>query len=71
MFREVGWHGWQLPEGASHRTCRARFAGDTRHNRRPDVVGAEVITPRHRNIALLVAGCYFMEMLDGTNINVS
>jgi MFS family permease len=25
-----------------------------------------VITPRHRHIALLVAGCYFMEMLDGT-----
>jgi len=24
-------------------------------------------TARHRNIALLVAGCYFMEMLDGTN----
>jgi hypothetical protein len=23
-------------------------------------------TARHRNIALLVAGCYFMEMLDGT-----
>ncbi len=25
-----------------------------------------MITARHRNIALLVAGCYFMEMLDGT-----
>jgi MFS family permease len=25
-----------------------------------------VITARHRNIALLVAGCYFLEMLDGT-----
>jgi len=25
-----------------------------------------VITARHRNVALLVAGCYFMEMLDGT-----
>jgi hypothetical protein len=24
-----------------------------------------VITARHRDIALLVAGCYFMEMLDG------
>jgi hypothetical protein len=24
-----------------------------------------VITARHRRIALLVAGCYFMEMLDG------
>ena len=30
------------------------------------VVGAEVITARHRHVALLVAGCYFMEMLDGT-----
>ena len=40
------------------------------HNRRPGVVGREVITERHRNIALLVAGCYFMEMLDGTNIVV-
>jgi hypothetical protein len=29
-----------------------------------------VITPRHRDIALLVAGCYFMEMLDGTDIVV-
>jgi hypothetical protein len=29
-----------------------------------------MITARHRNIALLVAGCYFMEMLDGTNIVV-
>jgi hypothetical protein len=27
-----------------------------------------MITARHRHIALLVAGCYFMEMLDGTNI---
>jgi len=27
-----------------------------------------VITARHRDIALLVAGCYFMEMLDGTKI---
>jgi hypothetical protein len=27
-----------------------------------------VITALHRNIALLVADCYFMEMLDGTNI---
>ena len=25
-----------------------------------------MITARHRNIALLVAGCYFLEMLDGT-----
>jgi len=38
------------------------------YNRRPRVVGGEVITARHRHIALLVAGCYFMEMLDGTNI---
>jgi hypothetical protein len=29
-----------------------------------------VITARHRNIALLVAGCYFMGMLDRTNIVV-
>jgi len=29
-----------------------------------------VISPRHRHVALLVAGCYFMEMLDGTNIIV-
>jgi hypothetical protein len=29
-----------------------------------------VITARHRNIALLVAGCYFMEMLDGTIVIV-
>jgi hypothetical protein len=29
-----------------------------------------VITARQRNIALLVSGCYFMEMLDGTNIIV-
>jgi hypothetical protein len=27
-----------------------------------------VITARHRHIALPVAGCYFMEMLDWTNI---
>src|SRR6476620_12632904 len=30
--------------------------------RRPD----EVIDPRIRNIAFLVAGCFFMEFLDGT-----
>lgn len=34
------------------------------YNRQARVVGAEVITARHRNIALLVAGCDFMEMLD-------
>jgi hypothetical protein len=28
------------------------------------------ISPGHRNVALLVAGCYFMEMLDGANITV-
>jgi hypothetical protein len=27
-----------------------------------------VITARHLDVALLVAGCYFMEMPDGTNI---
>jgi MFS family permease len=41
-------------------------AGYSGYNRRAGVVGAEVITARHRNIALLVAGCFFMEMLDGT-----
>jgi MFS family permease len=30
-----------------------------------------VITARHRNIALLVAGCYFMEMLDGTIVTTA
>ncbi len=30
-----------------------------------------MITARHRHVALLVAGCYFMEMLGGTNIMVS
>jgi EmrB/QacA subfamily drug resistance transporter len=30
-----------------------------------------VITERHRNIALLVAGCYFMEMLDGTIVTTA
>jgi hypothetical protein len=35
---------------------------------RPSVVAPDVITVRHRHIALLVAGCYFMEMLDGTNV---
>jgi hypothetical protein len=40
------------------------------YNRRARTVAAEVITARHRYIALLVAGCYFMEMLDGTNIVV-
>jgi hypothetical protein len=32
------------------------------------VVGGEVITTHHRNIALLVGATYFLEMLDGTNI---
>jgi len=44
------------------------FRGNPGYNRRAGVVPADVITARHRNIALLVAGCYFMEMLDGTNI---
>jgi MFS family permease len=30
-----------------------------------------VITPGHRQIALLVAGCYFMEMLDGTIVTTA
>jgi EmrB/QacA subfamily drug resistance transporter len=30
-----------------------------------------VITARHRNTALLVAGCYFMEMLDGTIVTTA
>jgi MFS family permease len=30
-----------------------------------------VITAHHRNIALLVAGCYFMEMLDGTIVTTA
>ena len=30
-----------------------------------------MITERHRNIALLVAGCYFMEMLDGTIVTTA
>jgi MFS family permease len=30
-----------------------------------------VITARHRNVALLVAGCYFMEMLDGTIVTTA
>ena len=30
-----------------------------------------VITARHRNTALLVAGCFFMEMLDGTIVTTA
>ncbi|HVT67714.1 MAG TPA: MFS transporter, partial [Trebonia sp.] len=30
-----------------------------------------MITPRHRHVALLVAGCYFMEMLDGTIVTTA
>ena len=30
-----------------------------------------MITARHRNVALLVAGCYFMEMLDGTIVTTA
>lgn len=36
------------------------------YNQDAGIVASHVITARHRNIALLVAGCYFMEMLDGT-----
>ena len=43
------------------------FTVEPGYNRRSGVVGGEAITARHRNVALLVAGCYFMEMLDGTN----
>src|SRR5580704_7503164 len=42
-----------------------------RHNRRGGVVAAEVITARHRSIALLVSGCFFMEMLDGTIVTTA
>ena len=30
-----------------------------------------MITPRHRSVALLVSGCYFMEMLDGTIVTTA
>jgi hypothetical protein len=30
-----------------------------------------VIDARHRNTALLVAGCFFMEMLDGTIVTTA
>jgi MFS family permease len=30
-----------------------------------------VITARHRSIALLVSGCFFMEMLDGTIVTTA
>jgi hypothetical protein len=45
--------------------------GNPGYNRPRSVVEAEVISAHHRNVALLVAGCYFMEMLDGTNVIVS
>ena len=41
------------------------------YNRQARVVGADVITARHRHVALLVAGCYFMEMLDGTIVTTA
>jgi hypothetical protein len=41
------------------------------YNWRVRAVAAEVITARHRDIALLVAGCCFIEMLDGTIVIVS
>jgi MFS family permease len=50
---------------------RPPFLALSGYNRRAGVVGPEVITARHRNIALLVAGCYFMEMLDGTIVTTA
>ena len=47
------------------------FLGNPGYNRPAGVVGRKVITERHRNIALLVAGCYFMEMLDGTIVTTA
>jgi MFS family permease len=41
------------------------------HNGRGGVVAGEVITARHRSTALLVSGCYFMEMLDGTIVTTA
>jgi MFS family permease len=41
------------------------------HNGPGVVVGGEVITARHRSTALLVSGCYFMEMLDGTIVTTA
>jgi MFS family permease len=41
------------------------------YNWRVRAVAAQVITARHRDIALLVAGCYFMEMLDGTIVTTA
>jgi EmrB/QacA subfamily drug resistance transporter len=35
------------------------------------VPAARVIEPAQRNVALLVAGCFFMEMLDGTIVTTS
>jgi MFS family permease len=46
-------------------------AVESGYNRPARVVGRNVITARHRNIALLVAGCYFMEMLDGTIVTTA
>jgi hypothetical protein len=40
------------------------------HNGHRRVVEPVVIIARHRNTALLVADCYFMEMLDGTIVVV-
>ena len=54
--------GWRLEPGVTRDT-----PVEPGYNRPARVVAREVITERHRNIALLVAGCYFMEMLDGTN----
>jgi MFS family permease len=56
---------------AAHGKPAALFPALTGYNRRESVVGGEVITTRHRNIALLVAGCSFMEMLDGTIVTTA
>ena len=51
--------GWRLEPGVTRDT-----PVEPGYNRPACVVAREAITERHRNIALLVAGCYFMEMLD-------
>jgi EmrB/QacA subfamily drug resistance transporter len=39
--------------------------------RRPATQASDVIDRRQRHVALLVAGCFFMEMLDGTIVTTS
>ncbi len=46
-------------------TARLRSRGRSPRNARLVFI---VITTRQRNTALLVAGCLFMDMLDGTNM---